>query len=128
MAKQKGHQTVPGLSWRKGLQDNVADNGDESNAVNNGDVDKQDLKEQKKSLKDDRYKKDTDLRCMLSHWVVIVDSLWLSAILVILLFNRCIGLSDTVLLMLLGTTTINVLGLAFIILKGLFEAHEHDVK
>lgn len=120
MAKKKGHQPVPGLSWRTGLFINVADNGD---------VDKQDLKEQKKSLKEDRYEKDTVLRCKLAYWVIIVDSLWLSVILVILFFNnRCIGLSDTVLLMLLGTTTINVLGLAFIILKGLFEANKHDVE
>lgn len=85
------------------------------------DKDEHSLHEQKR-LYNDRLKKDTTWRCRLSWWVIIVDSVWLLAILLILAFNsHYIGLSDAVLMTLLGTTTINVLGLAFIVLKGLFE-------
>lgn len=84
------------------------------------DKDEYSLDNQKK-LYNDRYKKDTKWRCRLSWWVIIVDSAWLLAILIILFLNtHFLELSDPVLLMLLGTTTINVLGLAFIILKGFF--------
>lgn len=86
------------------------------------------LKEQKR-LYNERFKTDTQWRCRLSWWVIIVDSVWLAAILLILTFNTSyLQLSDTVLLMLLGTTTINVLGLAFIVLKGLFGVNESHQK
>lgn len=78
------------------------------------------LKEQEQELRNDRFKSDTNWRCRLSWWVIIVDSAWLTAVLLILTFNKWIGLSDIVLITMLGTTTLNVLGLAFIILKGLF--------
>lgn len=87
--------------------------------VKKNDIDKMSLDEQK--LKNDRYQKDTNWRHRLSWWVIGVDSVWLSVILLILALNNSyIHLSDPVLMMLLGTTTINVLGLAFIVLKGLF--------
>lgn len=79
------------------------------------------LREQEHDLKNKRYQSDTTWRCRLSWWVIIADSTWLLSILVILFCNtKYLQLSDPVLLMLLGTTTINVLGLAFIVLKGLF--------
>lgn len=82
------------------------------------------LKEQEK-LYNDRFSKDTTWRCRLSWWVIIVDSVWLVTILVILFLNKCcIHLTDSVLITLLGTTTINVLGLAFIVLKGLFDTNK----
>lgn len=88
------------------------------------DKDEHSLREQK-ILYNDRFKKDTKWRCRLSWWVIGVDSVWLASILVILFLNtQCIQLSDSVLLMLLGTTTVNVLGLAFIILNGLFGSNE----
>ncbi len=83
------------------------------------------LQEQKLELRNERFKNDTNWRCKLSWWVIIVDSVWLTSILVILFLNtQCIQLSDSVLLMLLGTTTVNVLGLAFIVLNGLFGTNE----
>lgn len=79
------------------------------------------LQEQELELRNERFKNDTNWRCRLSWWVIGVDSVWLTSILVILFLNtQYIQLSDSVLLMLLGTTTVNVLGLAFIVLKGLF--------
>lgn len=88
-------------------------------STNNNDI--KSLKEQEHDLKNERYKSDTTWRCRLSWWVIIVDSVWLIAVLVILMLNNCVfELSDAVLITILGTTTINVLGLAYIILKGLF--------
>lgn len=63
-----------------------------------------------------------------SIWIVCVDSLWLAVVLVILFFQgfNLISLSDTILLTLLVTTTLNVLGLAYIILEGLFGKSSHN--
>lgn len=73
------------------------------------------------ALTNDRFEKDTRWRCRLSWWVIAVDSLWLAAVLSILALNGgYLHLNDAVLITLLATTTANVLGLAFIVLKGLF--------
>lgn len=86
----------------------------ENKAIGEGDI---------TDLTQKRYEQDTRWRSRLSRWVIIIDSAWLCAIIVILWFNDgCFKLSDNVLMVLLGTTTINVLGLAHIILKGLFRA------
>jgi hypothetical protein len=84
------------------------------------DIDHLDIRKQKLGL--DRYRQDTDERKLLSHWVVIVVSSWLFLTLLVLAFNHpwCLNLSDVVCCMLLGTTTVNILGLAYIVLKGLF--------
>lgn len=70
----------------------------------------------------DRYVQDTKERRLLSHWVIGVVSVWLGLVMLVLMLNgKCgITLSDTVLCVLLGTTTLNILGLAYIVLKGLF--------
>lgn len=73
------------------------------------------------ALANDRFEKDTRWRCRLSWWVIAVDSLWLAAVLSILALNGgYLHLNDAVLITLLATTTANVLGLSFIVLKGLF--------
>ena len=80
------------------------------------------LQQQEKWLLNDR------LRGLLAWWVIIVDSVWLAGVLVILILNkRCVQLSDPVLGALLCTTTANVLGLAFIVLKGLFQTEENKL-
>ncbi|WP_298544684.1 hypothetical protein [uncultured Porphyromonas sp.] len=84
------------------------------------------LQQQEKWLLNDRLKKNTRWRGLLAWWVIIVDSAWLAGVLVILILNkRCVQLSDPVLGALLCTTTANVLGLAFIVLKGLFQTEEN---
>lgn len=85
------------------------------------DKDNHTLKEQE-ALYNERYKSDTTWRCRLSWWVIIVDSVWLLAIICILILNGsfCKPLDNSVLITLLGTTTANVLGLALIVLNGLF--------
>jgi hypothetical protein len=75
-----------------------------------------------KKLRNDRYEEDTKHRRNLSTWASFVVSLWLIVVLIILILNTSyIKLSDTVMVALLSTTTLNVLGMMVIVLKGLFE-------
>lgn len=70
----------------------------------------------------ERFKQDTKQRKTLVVWMIIVVSVWLAAVLVFTVFGNvwCLKIDKQVLITLLATTTINVLGLANIILKGLF--------
>ena len=69
-----------------------------------------------------RFKQDTEQRRLLVIWMMWVIAIWLLATLFIITFNKpfCFDISDSVLTVLLATTTANVLGLPFIILKDLF--------
>ncbi len=69
-----------------------------------------------------RYHQDTEQRLFLAKWVVWVSSIWLGAVLIILIMcgYQLIILDIVVLNVFLATTTANVLGLAYIVLKGLF--------
>ena len=89
------------------------------------DIDSDDLVIQKelKRLEAKRYSSDTFYRRWLARWTAIVVSVWLLAVLLILLFNEShIHLAGNVLMVLLGTTTLNVLGLSYIVLRGHFQA------
>lgn len=78
-------------------------------------------------LYNERYQKDTKWRDKLSCWVIVTDSLWLIFVAIVLCVNGSkLPLSDSVLIMLLGTTTANVLGLAYIVLKGQFSNNTHS--
>lgn len=87
------------------------------------DVDRDNLPKQKAI----RYGKDTAHRGGLIRWVKWVVSLSLILTFSILSLNRWLGLniSDSVLIALLTTTTANILGLAYIILKGLFYSQDN---
>lgn len=74
-----------------------------------------------------RYQQNTQHRDYLVNWVVITNSIWLIIVIIIVIAHGAKGpsvdlfnLSDKVIITLLGTTTVNVLGLAYIVLKGLF--------
>ncbi|MDE7496097.1 MAG: hypothetical protein K2M67_04535 [Muribaculaceae bacterium] len=97
------------VSWSE-LDDNVP-----APLLNN--VDNSPLKEQIH-----RYHQDTEQRLFLANWVVWVSSIWLGTVLIILVMCgfKWIVLDAVVLNVLLATTTANVLGLAYIVLKGLF--------
>jgi hypothetical protein len=87
------------------------------------DIDSSDYMDQMKVLFADRYKSNTGDRKWLAQWTAVVVTLWLVAVGIILIKNSsCFHLSDTVLVTLLGTTTLNVLGLSFIVLRGHFNA------
>ena len=85
-------------------------------ALNN--VDNESLATQEK----ERYRQDTRQRKFLASWVVYATSSWLGLVLVII-FLQGFGLIDlevSIVNVLLATTTVNVLGLAYIVLEGLF--------
>lgn len=69
-----------------------------------------------KQLQADRYLSDTRDRQWLAKWATCVVSFWLFSVLLIVILSR--HLSEAVLITLLGTTTLNVLGLTFIVLRG----------
>lgn len=81
-------------------------------------VDDESLADQKK----ERYKQDTRQRKFLAEWVVWTDSLWLGLVLTIVFLQGYgrMKLDTSVMNVLLATTTANVLGLAYIVLEGLF--------
>ena len=81
-------------------------------------VDRTTLPEQKRL----RYKQDTKWRRNFSVWVMVVVPVWLLAV-IVLVYVSILGnydVSSSVLNTLLATTTVNVLGLAYIILQGIF--------
>ena len=68
-----------------------------------------------------RYEKDTELRGTLSSVFTIIIAFWLLSVILILVGNNFkYRLSDSVLITLLTTTTIQVLGMMVIILWDLF--------
>lgn len=86
--------------------------------ADNFDSDRNDLKEQIKA----RYEQDTKFRHHLSVWVMWIVPIWMGFVLLLIASNGFgwTSLSDTALVALLTTTTANVLGLAYIVLKGIF--------
>lgn len=83
--------------------------------------------ESKEIQEKERYRQDTKHRDYLVHWVVYTNSAWLIAVMLVLISHgaydettKFFHLSDGVIMTLLGTTTANILGLAYIVLKGLF--------
>lgn len=64
-----------------------------------------------------RFRKDTKDRSALAYWTFVIISVWLIAVVALLAFNF---LSDSVAITLLSTTTINIIGLPAIVLRGYF--------
>lgn len=84
-----------------------------------GDVDKLDKEDQYS----ERFRQDTKHRRILVNWMMCVVSIWLAVVLFCTIANKslCLNIDKQVLITLLATTTLNVLGLANIILQGLFK-------
>ena len=103
------------------------DAGAEENSDGKEDIDSETIDEQIALRKAQRlrYISDTGDRKWLAEWSTTVVSLWLFFVFFILIKNSdSFHLSDSVLSVLLGTTTLNVLGLMYIVLKGHFNNHE----
>lgn len=78
-------------------------------------------------LKRKRFASDTRDRRWLAVWSASVVTLWLASVMIIVFYNNnYVCLSDSALIMLLGTTTLNVLGLSFIVLRGHFQSSIKD--
>ena len=78
----------------------------------------------KKRQKAKRYEHDTIHRKHLICWVMWIIPIWLIAVLLITAFTSPCRVSDTVKTTLLVTTTANVIGLALVVLKGMFAKEE----
>lgn len=83
--------------------------------------DEKNWEEQRKKIENNGLSQDILHRKILVFWVMGIVSLWLVAVLYIIVWR---DLSDTVKITLLTTTTVNILGLPYIILKGLFKVDE----
>jgi|GEM_PF-976957 len=91
--------------------------------IKDPDIDADGIEEQKRKLENQRYKDDSEYRIRLAIWTRWTVSAWLGTVLLILCLNGYLFfLSDAVLIALVCTTTLNVLGLAYIVLKGYFHA------
>jgi len=82
------------------------------------DIDRSDMKSQEI----ERFRQNTAQRKTLVRWMMFVVSLWLAftAVIVGIELHLSGGLSNSVMCALLTTTTANVIGLAMIVLRGLF--------
>lgn len=102
-----------------GSFDNMTLPGNANNALNQPkDADQHSLDEQIK----DRYAQNTKHRYTLVIWMMWIVGAWLVITAGIVIAQLCVkkGISDAVMCALLTTTTVNVLGLAVIVLRGLF--------
>ena len=89
--------------------------------------DKNDMEEQEK----ERFKQDTKFRKHFSNWVMWIVPIWLLLTMMLMIFTGfgLTSFSDGAIVALLTTTTANVLGLAHIVLKGMFpEGNIKDIK
>ena len=85
------------------------------------------LDEKSKFFEIERYKEDTRHRRILSTWAGVVVSFWLLCVVLILVGNtQNYGLSDSVLITLLGTTTLNVIALMLVVLNDIFRNGKKD--
>lgn len=90
------------------------------------DIDAKDLLSQAKLA---RYYQNTNARHDLKEWAKRVVTWWLVFVAVVLMISgfNWLKLSETVLVTLLATTTLNILGLAYIVLKGHFPEDDHEI-
>lgn len=88
--------------------------------ASNTDIDNESLEEQKK----ERYKQNTHARRFLTYWVCIIVTFWLlfSIILTVMLYCPNKNIEPSVAITIFGTQTLNVLGLANIVLRSLFNS------
>lgn len=95
---------------------------DDSSFLVEKDFDSKNLRDQER----DRYEQDTRYRKNLAIWVMSIVPGWLIFVLVLVFLCSAsvFALSDNVMIALLATTTANVLGLAFIVLKGIFSVRD----
>ena len=74
-----------------------------------------------------RFLADTTLRKALVYIFSIIIFLWLASVItIVFLNNSLVNLSDNVMIVLLTTTTVNVIGMMLIILRNLFPQIKMD--
>lgn len=93
--------------------------GNASITDNKVNIDALSISEQEKQ----RFEQDTKHRNWLVIWVMIIISSWLTLVLILVYISTflCPYFCKEIIITLLATTTVNVLGLPYIILHGLFD-------
>jgi len=107
----------------KPLSDEISQTSETSVGVGTDlDIDSNDMNNQALKYQLERFGSDTHDRRWLAKWTAWTITGWLFAVMFAVLFNEkfTFHISDSVLLMLLGTTTLNVLSLSLIVLRGHF--------
>lgn len=105
------------------------DSVSEQNEQNSFEKDEDLKKKTLTNLFNKRYKQNTKLRNKLACWAQDLVSVYLVLVFFLICLNDyLIKLSDAVLITLLGTTTVNVLGLMYIAMKDLFNGKSEDKK
>ncbi len=96
----------------------ISADGNDVAPIEAGDIDTSSLKGQEKI----RYTQDTKYRKHLTRWVMHIVPFWLLGVFIVvcLCASHIWELSDIAISALLTTTTANILGLAYIVLKGMF--------
>lgn len=107
---------IPSAGWETPCTDESLEP-----ALNN--IDNESLATQER----ERYKQDTQQRKTLAFWVMWATSVWLGVVLLIVILQgaQVLTLNVSIVNVLLATTTVNVLGLAYIVLEGLFGKSKH---
>ena len=98
-------------SWKSGVKKS-------SEKILDDDLDIRDLDYQHGK----RYSQDTQQRKNLATWVTTIISVWLGSILIIFVCSGCgvLVYESSVIIALLSTTTVNIIALGVIVMKGLF--------
>jgi len=105
------------------LQERIAALNHNKSWLSPSDPDSVDIGKQLALYKAQRYFSDTEDRKWLAQWSAAVVSIWLGFVAIVLISNNnCLHLTEGVLITLLGTTTLNILGLSFIVLRGHFDS------
>lgn len=93
---------------------------------NHDDFEVEDYEKSKRADPDKRrFDQDTDTRFWLAIWVAIISSLWL--LFVALCICLCkFKMTSEIMIVLLCTSTANVLGLPYIVLYGLFDRDKNE--
>ncbi|KAF2518270.1 MgtC/SapB family protein [Flavobacterium salilacus subsp. salilacus] len=84
------------------------------------------FEERQKEAELQRYNDDSRHRKNLVKWATTLIGIWLTAVILILVATGMplLELSDTVMVTLLSTTTVNVLGLMIIVLNDIFKGKQ----
>lgn len=77
-------------------------------------------------LKNEDLWNNIKLRKVLAYWSFGIISAWIILVAIVLFDNKCLELSENIIITMLVTTTANILGLPIIVLKNLFPAQDNN--
>lgn len=83
-------------------------------------------KDIRKWLENEDLRNNIQLRKYLAYWSFGIISVWIVIVAIILFDNKCLELSENIIITMLVTTTANILGLPIIVLRNLFPSKEKE--